>query len=284
VEEKKLRAELADVRARLAESEESREASEACLKALREFMSAGGQEGGAAEAELLKTMRLPPLPTDKDADEEAMTSQAGAKKAAGGGGWPFKLWKQGPASPSLSTAVEAPGTPNDRFSPPASVRSSMTPRVSPLPTPGELPTENVISAVPASSTPLGNFVSGWTKSVIPGTPAADAAATNKPAGPARTISNFFSRKKDDSATYKDLPAPPQEIEEVTPSAPTSDLREETLEPSPQIPEQPVLAESDVQAEGQTFVGENDGKESKVDEDSQVVEEDVIKQEAKKVEA
>ena len=213
-EEAALRNELAAVRAKLANAEEAREASEVCLKALREFMAGGGTEGGAADQELLKNIRLPPLPTDKDPDETAQENEAQTKKQ---GGWGFKLWKQGPMSPALSTAVEPPATPSEHFSPPSSVRGSITPAMSPVPTPGELPTEGVVGAVPASSTPLASFVSGWTKAVQPGTPATET----KPAT-ARSLSNFFSRKKGEQAEKdKDLPPAPvqEDVIDLTDDAP-----------------------------------------------------------------
>lgn len=255
-EEKKLRAELAAVRAKLIEAEESREASEACLKALREFMAGGGTEGGAAEAELLKTMRLPPLPTDKDADEDAPEPMA---KKGSGGGWPFKLWKQGPTSPSLSTAVEPPATPGEGPSPPRSTRDSLTPRHSPLPTPGALPTENVVAAVPVSSTPLGSFVSGWTKTVVPGTPSAEG----KPAAPSRTISSFFSRKKDGSAKDKDLPVPPQESDEIKidAEAEKKEDAEEGLAPSPQIADKTIDLTTDDAEQSSTQVADRPSDDS-----------------------
>jgi len=214
-EEAALRAELAAVRTKLATAEEAREASEACLKALREFMAGGGPEGGAAEDDLLKNIRLPPLPTDRDPDELAPPHGSPEKKQLGWGG--FKLWKHAPVSPALSTSVEPPATPGDGISPPASVRGSITPAMSPVPAPGELPTENTVGAVPASSTPLANFVTGWTKAVHPGTPGTEG----KPI-PARSLSSFFSRKKGDQAERdKDLPPAPvqEEVIDLTDDAP-----------------------------------------------------------------
>jgi type II secretory pathway pseudopilin PulG len=196
----RLRADLAATSAKLVESEEARQASEDCLRALREFMSQGGEGSTAADQDLLKTLKLPPLPTD----QEAEPVRANDKKPAG---WGFKLWKQGPTSPSLSTTVEPPATPATMPSP------SITPRVSPLPQHGDLPTEQALSAVPSSATPLSSFVGGWTKTVQPGTP-----ADRPPAG--RSLSNFFSRTKTTDKLDKELPPQP----------------EDTLEPSPSIPD------------------------------------------------
>ena len=239
-EESRLRAELAAVKAKLAIAEESRDASEAGMRALREFMAGGGIEGGAAEEDLLKTLRLPPLPTDREADDmEPDQPEQSGKKA-----WSFKLWKQaGLTSPSLSTAVEPPATPNEKSSPVGSILGGLTPKKgSPLPTPGEQPTENVVNSIPSASTPLGNFVSGWTKNVIPGTP-----VDGKPVA-ARALSSFFSRKKDGSKD-KDLPNPPEVA-----SGETEDKTDEELKPSPQIADK-VVQEDEVAAKGDTPEGE-----------------------------
>lgn len=249
-EEDILRTQLAAARARLVESEEAREASEACLKALREFMAGGGNQGGAADDNLLKTMRLPPLPTDKDADDNAPQElEAGAKKA----GWAFKLWKQGPMSPALSTTVEPPATPLEMPTPPRSRRASFANKASPGPTSGELPTENTINAVPVSSTPLGSLVAGWTKTVAPGTPA--AVVESKPA-PSRSLSSFFSRKKDDAIKEKEksLPPPPEEAEDDKGGVKAMTGGEtgvEPLTPSPLIKDKDIDAENNVRTASET---------------------------------
>lgn len=68
-----LKRELAAIKNQLDEAKDAREASEACLAALREFVKADGsvdsENGGEQTAKALKGMKLPPLPTDKDADE-----------------------------------------------------------------------------------------------------------------------------------------------------------------------------------------------------------------------
>ena len=228
----RLKAELAQVHARLVESEEARQASEVCLQALRNFMASGGEGDAPADEDVLKHMRLPPLPTDRDPDE--LEPEATVGKKGGAAGWGFKLWKQtGPTSPALSTAVEPPATPAENLSPPPSNRSSTTPKVSPMPTPGEMPpTENNINAMPSSSTPLANFVTGWTKTVSPGTPASEKPSAG------RTLSSFFSRGgvKREDGKEKELPPQPEE------SGATAGL-----EPSPEIGEQQGEAKKDQRA-------------------------------------
>ena len=225
-----LRSELNNLRVQLSESEENRIASEVCLKALRDFMASGG-EGQPPPDELLRELRLPPLPSDPEPAEVGEQS----KKAGGTGGtgWGFKLWR-GQTSPSASTTVEPPGTPGSLPAMPAG-----TPHVSPLPTPGELSVaEGIVQAVPTSQTPLASFVSGWTKGVVPGTPA------ERPSGAGRKLTGLFSRggaKKDD----KDLLPAPEGDESAATVAPTiTGLRSSAdgLEPSPDIVELTAQAE------------------------------------------
>ncbi|ORY28625.1 hypothetical protein BCR39DRAFT_199968 [Naematelia encephala] len=229
-ETSRLRADVQALQKRLAASEEARVASESALKALREFMTGGSGDAAHVDemmqrgsmndsmASLLKGIRLPPLPTDREVEDE---SSAGGlfpgdkdkreeKKI-----WGFKLFgnKPGaPPSPALSTAVEPPATPHLNLSPPLSSNrsSGTTPKMSPLPTPGELPTESNVSAVPPSNTPLGNFVSGWTKGIAsPSTPA--------PPLTTRKLSSFFSRKRASTVEgEKELPpAPTDDVVDLT---------------------------------------------------------------------
>jgi hypothetical protein len=197
-----VRAELLAAQVRLSESEEARQASEDCLKALREFISGSGEGEEApspgivdlndpAALMALKGIRLPPLPTDKDPDEPAPSVPE--KK-----GWGFKIptWKAGqtPLSPS-SQAVE-PATPRTGMSPPPSVRSSSY--------------TSHEEAAPVAATPLSAFVSSWTRGVQPATPAAevsDVQATPRGFG-------FFRRTNTTtSVATKDLPARPTSINE-----------------------------------------------------------------------
>lgn len=68
-----LKRELMAIKNQLDEAKDAREASEACLAALREFVKADRntdtENGGEKTAQALKGMKLPPLPTDKDTDD-----------------------------------------------------------------------------------------------------------------------------------------------------------------------------------------------------------------------
>ena len=231
----RLRSEINALQLQLAEAEEAREASENCLKALREFIASSPGGGGTdtgdqqqldlASADLVG-IRLPPLPTDKDPDEPP-TPPAKEEKKLGAAGWGIgKLWKgqsnsgaQSIVSPR-STAVE-PSTPG-LLSPGASIRSlpqrssSPTSTISQLPGQQE-PTEEKVNAVASTSTPLSNFVASWTKTVAPGTPAAITPAQGQGQGSAsletrppaaRGFSGLWGRKKED-VKGKDLPDTPE---------------------------------------------------------------------------
>lgn len=108
-----LYAEIIQLRSQLTESQEARAASEECLKALREFIASG--PGEDADAPGIEGIKLPPLPTDRDPEEDlaAQSSQADKKSA---GGWGLGLWRSsaapnipvGTQSISTSTRSEAP--------------------------------------------------------------------------------------------------------------------------------------------------------------------------------
>jgi len=89
VELKSLKEQLESAGHDLSEANEAREASETCIKALREFIAENNV--GAT------TVKLPPPPSMTNGDEEP-------KKA--GTGWGFKLWGSG--SSVTSTNVEPP--------------------------------------------------------------------------------------------------------------------------------------------------------------------------------
>lgn len=109
VEIERLTREMNAMRMSMEEAVEARKASEACLKALRDFIAhhdadadANGQMGDDADrivqrasvgAGMLKGVKLPPLPTD-DIDDDEETAHLSPQKAAsagGGGGWGMKL-------------------------------------------------------------------------------------------------------------------------------------------------------------------------------------------------
>lgn len=108
-----LKAQLAAANAKLAESQEAKSASEACLKALKEFMAAPGNIGGIS---------LPPLPTDATEDTEEgaqMTSESIARRPS--------LWnipaflkseaEKLPAVPALPSGINNQGNKSDGESP-----------------------------------------------------------------------------------------------------------------------------------------------------------------------
>ncbi|KDQ19152.1 hypothetical protein BOTBODRAFT_28634 [Botryobasidium botryosum FD-172 SS1] len=143
-----LRAELASVKRSLRESNDAREASETCLKVLREFMAHqhAQMESGDGPDPSLKGLRLPPLPTDTIADEEEVKPkpEPEVKKS----GWGIRLWKE-------NTNAAAQQSPQ-----PAAATLTRTSSASSVPEQNPVPARS--DATEASS--LTSFVSSWTKS------------------------------------------------------------------------------------------------------------------------
>ncbi|WVF70702.1 hypothetical protein IAT40_005495 [Kwoniella sp. CBS 6097] len=288
----KLRSAIAALQVKLEESEEARMASETCLKALREFMAgstgAGGNSNGeqvlggetgdekemsASTADLLKGIRLPPLPTDRDAEEDeieahraAAATAEKAKVTSSTSGWGFKLWnaRAAPTSPSRETppagaAALGSTSPQKALSPSdgrsrAGSTATVNSRLSPQPTPGGGGAgagDDYLSSINSSAqtqTPLSSFVSNWTKGVGSGVTSPPVAASpqqaavEKPATSRKlSVTGFFSRgnnSKKETASFKELPTPPETAELQVESEMAMDenrLRGDgALEPSPEI--------------------------------------------------
>lgn len=207
-----LRSELRQVQLKLAESEESRAATEVCLKALREFLASNeDNDNGQSAVEALKGLSLPPLPTDRDPDGQF--DQKEMKPT----GWGFKLWSNR-AQPQSQSSSEGLSPSRSRATSSATMNN---PSISPLATPGE---EGV-------SAGLGGFVSSWTKGVTPGAPQTGAGAVSggsgasgalgAPQAPPRKLSGmggFFRRAaatQPPQAAEKELPLPPTPTKVLT---------------------------------------------------------------------
>lgn len=133
----------------LAEAHDKRDASEACIKALREFIAeqAIGATSTASDAASLRDevgspvaslrgLKLPPLPSENHIDDSAAATAPPVQQKSSGG-WGLNLWK---TSSSSSSSAE--------------------------PTPAPIPaTQAAPPSEPGSSTPLTSFVSSWTRSV-----------------------------------------------------------------------------------------------------------------------
>ncbi len=214
-----LKAEVAILKGKLAESQEARESSESALKALREFMSSGisTKEGsssstdaeliaGASGANSLIGIKLPPLPTDENIEdeEEAIAKAANAAlEARRPSTWrspSFSMWKS-----SSSAQQQQPS--NRKVSNPPSFNSydrktSLAPSITPSLTPSTGSVSTSSDTGPMSppisetdkelpetpntgSTGLGSFVASWSKNitgvVIPTTPVTPAIEEAPPA-------------------------------------------------------------------------------------------------------
>ncbi|EJD07485.1 uncharacterized protein FOMMEDRAFT_164445 [Fomitiporia mediterranea MF3/22] len=128
------RAELISAKQELAEAQEAREASEQCVSALRTFIAAqaASEDSGVSTTGILK---LPPLPTERSADEEQQRQQTPSRKntmtarPGMGAGWSFgKLFRteSGSTGESSSTNVSPPVNGSSATSPASGAPSIST--------------------------------------------------------------------------------------------------------------------------------------------------------------
>lgn len=183
-----LKTQVEALEVKLMEADEARQASEECLRALREFLAGNGEDG--SDAASLRGISLPPLPTDRDQEEEA-SSPAPEQKA----GWGFNMWRResvshpaGPSSPVASTATLSPSipassSPSIALSPPTTISELVQ-------TPGSLD-EPKKEDKPITS----GFFSGWTKPAPPPPPEPEPEV-EEPAGAnlGRKMTSFFGRR------------------------------------------------------------------------------------------
>ncbi|KZT27793.1 hypothetical protein NEOLEDRAFT_1059743 [Neolentinus lepideus HHB14362 ss-1] len=87
-EVKNLKDELEETRHELTEANEAKEASETCVRALRDFIAQNGIGGQMDDGEPTAPLRLPLPPSMSSDEEDAKRSSSGS-----GSGWGFKLWK-----------------------------------------------------------------------------------------------------------------------------------------------------------------------------------------------
>lgn len=144
VEIERLTREMTEMRLSMEEALEARKASEACLKALRDFIAHHDEEADAEAqmgydadrivqrasfgAGLLKGVKLPPLPTDDmDEKEEAAHVKASSlspqKQSVGMGGWGMKL----PTLMRKATSSSSAGGAGSNGPTPSDERSGMSP-------------------------------------------------------------------------------------------------------------------------------------------------------------
>lgn len=197
-----LTSEVTALKNQLAEAHEARMASEECLKALREFiaMQNGGSTGTDAEGSSVQGIKLPPLPTDRESDEdlaaqEAARSAASAKKS----GWGFNMWGAAPANATSSTKAAS----GHRVSRSNSLATSIRSEAGDIPSadssvrnaqlePLRIPqNEPGMKSSASSTTPLSNFVSSWSRGISGGAPASAASPPLESAVPASGSASAF---------------------------------------------------------------------------------------------
>jgi len=241
-----LRQQLEALAIQYAESEEARIASETCVKALRDFIAADPSPGTGMN----ETISLPPLPTDKAADDldegshgQGQNQQGPARQATWGFGGLFgKAAAPAPApapAPSSSAASVAPslasvlGSPKIAVTPPEiSPRNSIV--ASPPSHPAKVDEDAVIA--PATAAGLGrSFTSFFGRrrqsKASTTTAAAAAAVAETQTQPQRTSTEAVNaaalglQLEDLAITLPPPPsAPDVEYTAPTPRAATSDVQ------------------------------------------------------------
>ncbi|KIM26213.1 hypothetical protein M408DRAFT_197429 [Serendipita vermifera MAFF 305830] len=115
-----VRVELMEAKHEAWEAKEAKEASDVCLKALKEFIAENsigdGRDTGSNEASSIRGLSLPPLPTDNIADTEEdgewvaktpVASHAHSSSVASKKGWGLGFW----SSPATTTPAAPASTP-----------------------------------------------------------------------------------------------------------------------------------------------------------------------------
>lgn len=178
-----LKTQVEALEVKLMEADEARQASEECLKALREFMAAdpNSTDGDAAS---LRGISLPPLPTDRDHDEPAPPPEAKA-------GWGFNMWRRESVSQPGAVSPIAQSVPLSPPVPPAPTSPSivMSPPINEvnLQSPDPSKEEKPVAA---------GFFSSWTKTAPPPPPEPEPEVEAEVAGAnlGRKMTSFFGRR------------------------------------------------------------------------------------------
>lgn len=166
------RAALTAARQELAEAQEAREASEQCISALRAFISAqAANDSSDGVNNSTGILKLPPLPTEKNADFDPATQQTPIKRVrpAVAAGWSFGNLFRGDSTGSASSETDSRGA-----SPPSEVGAF-----------GTRATPNTPSPAITTSTPGASVVEQSSHSPSPSTATPGGAFS-------RTFGGFFS--------------------------------------------------------------------------------------------
>ena len=119
------KSELAHVKLELSEAQEACEASNQCVRALRTFISDHNVGEGSGTSGSANGLKLPPLPTDKDAEKEEPAEPR--KSLSGGSGWSIgKLWRADTTERRSSISSNGPISPVSELASTAAVGPSIT--------------------------------------------------------------------------------------------------------------------------------------------------------------
>lgn len=200
----RMQTEMKVMRARLDEAIEARSASDACLKALKEFIGEGGPEGGEEARAELRGVKLPPLPTDCDVGEDEEDELNATLKSGSGETWTTR-WASLVRKSPLAAAPQTPSSGAAAVMPKVEKKAASSGKAG-----GNVTGSEVLSTSPSVSSTL----SGPSYSVASTDPSAMAASQGSSPGLAvggglASFSSFFARTQSSGCTPT-APSPAKE--------------------------------------------------------------------------
>lgn len=216
-----VRMELIEAKQEAWEASEAKEASDVCLKALKEFIAENSIGDGAAKADAtgeatsLRGLSLPPLPTDRIDDEEGIetpvATHAHSASVSSRKGWGLGFWSSAP-TPAAPSSEPAP--------PVVSSASSGTPVVSPSSQSQATCTKSPPPPPPAQSAgAFSSFVSRWKRTdstTSPPAPVTPAVSTS--------IASAFRWSQASSSSSSTSPNASAENDSYTPAPKPGNLK------------------------------------------------------------
>jgi cell division protein FtsB len=202
-----LKKEMAALRMQLDEANDARAASDACLSALRDFVKNEGNGGSAETA--LKGVMLPPLPTDKDAEDEPQDTFSAAQSNAA------SAWRSiGSTIAGLSRKPadekELPSMPSDSsstapMSPSTQIASSFGNLWSRVPQLRESVSASSVTPSEGASAPSEPLIDSRHASIV-SSPGNDTAVQNANSSPTAAFRgfNWFSKRGAATPAANDL--------------------------------------------------------------------------------
>ncbi|PWN30816.1 hypothetical protein BDZ90DRAFT_25279 [Jaminaea rosea] len=192
----KMQAEMKTLRGKLDEAIEGRRASDACLKALKEFIGEGGPEGGEEARAALRGVKLPPLPTDDE--EEEGGAKSGQNGSVTDNWWSSVMRKASSATPAATN--------------PKRVGSTAT--TAPSVTSASGPSSDLLSTSPSNQSNTSASGRSWGAAEASSPiPSSSGVVGGSSAGGLASFGSFFARSTSSSSSSPQPPNPPSKSPE-----------------------------------------------------------------------